>query len=187
MRRPRLLTAAARARGTSLVEVLVTMVLVALTMLGLLAIQLRSFVYQADSWERRDAAVIATTFVDRVMANFAGFEAGEYAGLNFDPGDTLGAQPACDLGTGCTPAQIAERDWFLLTSDVSRRLPDGGVFVDTPAASGAQPALQITVAWRDPQRADSRQGIDTTVAVDPACNGLVTDVQLRCLTISTYP
>ena len=73
--------ATGRQRGATLIEVLVSLLLVAVTMLGLLGLQLRSQTFQKDSIDRRNAALIASDFLERATGNFAGFRAGLYNGL----------------------------------------------------------------------------------------------------------
>ena len=65
--------AAPYGRGSSMIEVLVALALVAFTMLGLLAIQLRTQGMQKDSLDRRAAALIAADFLERATGNSAGF------------------------------------------------------------------------------------------------------------------
>jgi hypothetical protein len=69
-----------RQAGSSLIEVLIALGLVAVTMLGLLGLQLRSLGTQKDSLDRRAAAVLVGGFADRVSVNFNAFIAGEYDG-----------------------------------------------------------------------------------------------------------
>lgn len=172
-----------RERGTSLVEVLVALTLVAVTMLGLLGLQFRAMAQQKDSFDRRNAALIVSDFAERVTANYAGFEAGSYSGLAFDSSATaLPAAPA-PCAPGCTPAQVAALDLWALQRDVATRLPGGAAWVDTPANT---PWVVITVGWIDPQR--TAANAVGPFAVDPVCQPLgVTDQRMRCYIARAYP
>ncbi len=172
-----------RQRGSSLIEVLISLALVAVTMLGLLGLQLRTMGLQKDSFDRRNAALIASDFGERVAANFAGFKIDvAYDDLAFVPGDAAPAMPQCGVGS-CLPAAIAARDWLTLTQEVSNRLPGGSVFVETPAELDW---VDITIGW-----IDSHKTADTTVggvvAVDTTCPAVITDVRYRCYVARVYP
>ncbi len=123
-----------RQSGASLIEVLIALGLVAVTMLGLLGLQLRTLGLQKDSLDRRAAAVIVGGFADRVAINFTAFTDGNYNNLAMGP---AAAPPA--IGTiacttvspsTCTPAQVARASgscfgWrseigFLMASRMSR-------------------------------------------------------------------
>lgn len=192
---------APRQRGASLIEVLISLLLVAVTMLGLLGMQLRSLAFQKDSFERRDAALIASGFLDRVIANFAGFEGGSYNGLAFNTGlgDTLGTAPSCVAAANCTPAEIATRDLWETSQAVATRLPGGGVYVtSTPFVSGSPDTsrwVTITVAWVDPTRTQALAGEGSAdLTVDPNCPtdnttfaAAANRFQFRCYSERIYP
>lgn len=56
-------------RGFSLIEVLVTLVLLTIGMLGLVAMQGRGIQFTADSVSRNNAAMLATEIMEKVRAN----------------------------------------------------------------------------------------------------------------------
>lgn len=156
-----------RQSGSSLIEVLIALGLVAITMLGLLAMQLRTLGLQKDSLDRRAAAVLVSGFADRVSANFTGFRDGNYTGLAFMPSDSPpAAATACDPPGACTPAQVAARDWDLFRIEVRSRLPGGVAYVTTTATF--TDAL-VTVGWSDPRRTDPASGGEAPGSVDPVC------------------
>jgi type IV pilus assembly protein PilV len=192
---------ARRQRGASLIEVLISLLLVAVTMLGLLGMQLRSLSFQKDSFERRDAALIASGFLDRVLANFAGFEGGSYNDLAFNTGlgDTLGTAPTCAAVDSCTPAEVATRDLWEISQAVATRLPGGGVYVtSTPFVSGSPDTsrwVTVAVAWVDPTRTKELSGEGSAdLAIDPNCptgnsafNAAANRFQFRCYLERIYP
>jgi type IV pilus assembly protein PilV len=180
MRRPSAGTGRSQ-RGSSLVEVLIALTLVAVTMLGLLGLQLRSLGLQKDSLDRRNAANIVAGFAERITANYAGFETGAYNGLAFNAADTPpGALIACAT---CLPAQVATRDWQMLQLEVRQRLPGGVAFVNTPAN------LQwtnIVVGWQDLARRDEFSV--AALVADPVCAAVgIADTTYRCYSANIYP
>lgn len=173
-----------RQSGSSLIEVLIALALVAVTMLGLLALQLRTMGLQKDSLDRRAAAVLVGGFADRVAVNFTAFRAGSYNGLALGP---LAAPPASGGSTiacstvvpsTCTPAEAATREWELFQMEVRSRLPGGVAFVNSTATN--TDAL-ISVGWIDPRRAEDGVGID------PICASLGLDANYRCYAARVTP
>ncbi len=191
-----------RGRGTSLIEVLIALTLVAVTMLGLLGLQLRSMGMQKDSIDRRAAAMIVAGFGDRVAANYAGYEA---VGVNYTNLTT--AQPlsgptasvACTTPSSCTTQEIVLRDWALLQSEVGQRLPGGMVFTLPPRDAlgvALNAGIQVTVAWTDVQRTQANQPGATLIGTDPACSdafhgvvpaAIAADTTYRCYSAYVYP
>lgn len=183
----------ARQAGSSLLEVLISLFLVAVTMLGLLGLQLRALGLQKDSLDRRTAAVLVSGFADHITMNFQAFTAGNFgriAGSEMDmaPGGTLPSLPAdCDADTdACDPASSARRDWVRFATAVRARLPDGGAWVTSDSNRA-----EITVAWRDIRRTDAKSGGEATGSVDPRCGALLSALsdkdQFRCYSARVAP
>jgi type IV pilus assembly protein PilV len=172
-------------RGASMIEVLIALLLVAVTMLGLLGLQLRSMGLQKDSFERRNAALLASSFAERVTANFAGFEAGNYSGTLL-PDGTVPTLADCATA-GCTAANIASRDFAAFARQVRMQLPGGAAAVATGAGNTG---VLITVGWRDPQRATDTTSADGTCeAGGLVASSSAADVtaSYRCFRIAVYP
>jgi type IV pilus assembly protein PilV len=180
--------------GASLIEVLVSLVLVAVTMLGLLGLQLRTLGMQKDSFDRRNAAILVNGFGDRVAGNFGGFIGGLYgtalAPLVMDPSDDPPATPTtCAVAAACTINEVAARDWDWFTIDVRNRLPRG---IATVAVGTDFTSLAVTVGWVDPQRTEQlRDSAETgAMQVDDACAAAFagfTDTRYRCYTSNVNP
>jgi type IV pilus assembly protein PilV len=183
-----------RQRGASLIEVLIALFLVAFTMLGLLSLQLRSQTFQKDSIDRRNAAVIASDFLERAAANFTGFRGGRYDGLSFDIGAVLPPAPGpCATADVCTDAELVARDWYALRRNVSRQLPGGIAFVTSPVLAGGanSHAVEVTVGWIDPSRQEDDVPADRIVS-DGGLAGCplavnAADQRYRCYTARAYP
>lgn len=163
--------------GASLIEVLISMFLVAFTMLALLALQTRSIAMQKDSRDRRTAATLVQMFAERVAANYEGFELNAYDGLRMNPDDDPPTTvPAC---TNCTNAQLAAADWAVLRRSVRADLPQGLVVVETP---DNQAWISVVVGWADVRREE------TAVGVDPVCDSIgITDPLFRCYAANISP
>jgi type IV pilus assembly protein PilV len=120
----------ARLQGFSLIEVLVSIVVLSIGLLGVAALQVSGLRVGQSSFYRAQAAQLATDMADRLRAN-----AGEARTCELAIGDA----------TPGSPANTCERDLVEWRSRL-RSLPggSGGVVVDT-----ASNLVTITVQWDD--------------------------------------
>lgn len=116
--------------GFTLLEVLVTMVVMALGLLGYAGLQVASLKNSASAYQRSQATILAYDMIDRMRANRIQAVAGVY-------NIAIGATPG---GAGIAGADLV--DWKAL---VGNALPggDAGINVD-----GSGNAL-ITIQWAD--------------------------------------
>lgn len=179
-------------QGASLIEVLISLLLVAVTMLGLLGVQLRSMSMQKDSLDRRNAAIVVANFADRLAGNFQGFLDGNYDSKQLlDTGSPPTALTAC-ASSECTNAERATQDWELLQIEVRNRLP-GGV-VDVRYAE-EKAALMVTVGWLDPDRARDHEALKgpgkvdaDSDLIDDTCEAIdVANKLYSCYRATIYP
>lgn len=164
--------------GLSMIEVLVSMTIVAFGLLGLAGLQARSMSYQKDSFDRKAAAELAAQMAERVKANYDGFRAGNY-NKKMERTDTpSGSVPACATVSNCTAAEVANRDWEMWQLEVKRRLPVSAVYLTAPAD-----ALQMTIvmAWQE--------GLtDPLQAPDAVCASVgISDAAFRCFSWVVHP
>lgn len=130
-------------RGVSLIEVLITVLVVSIGLLGLASLQLKSMSLSSASNKRQQAINLAHDISDRIFVNGAGASAGDYN--------------ISTLGTGRPTAvsSVATNDrqrW----SDVAN-LFGGDFLIDDPQLSND---YTITICWRD------RNVTQTTAACD---------------------
>lgn len=106
-------------KGLSLIEVLVTLTIFSIGLLGLGALQLTSMRLSHDASLRNTASAYASDMADRIHANFTEAQNGLTSTYN-NPGGSATANSAC-LGlngsgggndSGCTPAQMAAHDFY---------------------------------------------------------------------------
>lgn len=143
-----------RERGASMIEVLVSMVIVAFGLLGLLGLQARALSFQKDSVDGRAAAELASQMSDRIRANMIGFRDRFYADDMNPPNDMPMAFAACAIPAQCTPLEIANRDQARWQQEVRRRLPTSAAYLVTDdanlATGGAPRFITVTIAWQEP-------------------------------------
>jgi type IV pilus assembly protein PilV len=135
-------THALRARqaqtGMTLVEVLVTLVLISVGLLGVAALQLTTLKNTQESYVRSQAALLAADMLDRMRSNQTGFNAG-----NYDmPNDATGFDQAGATGT------VAAADVAAWQASINRLLPGS----DSDAAGRIVRngrVVTITIRWRE--------------------------------------
>lgn len=133
---------AGRQRGFSLFEVLVAVVVLALGLLGLAALQLTSLQGGHGAYTRAQAAQLAYDMGDRIRANPGNIGSYDFA---------MGAAPACD--EALAPAgDLAARDVAEWLNSLACLLPGGNGSVDVNAA-GEPMIVDIRVEWIDRQGA----------------------------------
>ncbi|HEC15555.1 MAG TPA: type IV pilus modification protein PilV [Sedimenticola sp.] len=110
-----------RSRGFTLIEVLITVVIMSIGLLGLAGLQFNSLRSNQSAAQATMAAVQALDAADRLRGNPAGAAAGNYNLLAGESGD-----PGC-IGTsaGCSPAQLARYDDWAWSRAVAGALPSG--------------------------------------------------------------
>ncbi len=132
-----------RQTGFSLVEVLITLVIMSVGMLGIAGLYVQSMQAGRTSMFRHHAVTLAGDVADRIRAN-------PTADIAYTA--PVGANNNCVLGgVDCTPAQMAGNDILLWKDQAANTLPGGDVtIVLTPAAGLVPPTYQITVSWTEP-------------------------------------
>jgi type IV pilus assembly protein PilV len=126
-----------KAQGNTLIEVMVTILVVSVGLLGMASLQLKSIALNHDSAIRLDAVNLAYDVSDRLFVNALAASAGEYT-------IALGAIET-------TPANVdtvAEEDLnrWLRTAN----LFNGDFSITSMAAAGTEPAFyEIRICWAD--------------------------------------
>jgi len=142
-----------RLQGFTLVEVLVALLVLAIGLLGLAALQTTGMRFNQESSLRSQAIMIAYDIVDRMRANSIGKTAGDY--------DTVSATatftaPSCIGAVNCTPDQIATFDLASWKARIAAALPAG-----TGAISTSGTRRTITITWKEKDL-----GMSTVVEVE---------------------
>jgi type IV pilus assembly protein PilV len=109
--------------GSSLIEVLVSMTILAVGILGIGAMQTSTLKSNQNSYMRTQAVFHANDIVERMRSNAAGVEAGDYD----DPDPVVTA--ACLTTSGCSAAQMAANDVAQWETSVAAALPMGAATV----------------------------------------------------------
>ncbi len=130
-------------RGFSLFEVLITVVVVSIGLLGLAGMQFAGLRASNQAQDHTIASHLAQDVVERIRANQAG--AGFYIGANITAGSSA-TNPNCSGPGGCGPQQMVNFDlfqlWQLIDASGTPVLPNASI--DITANAGTN---RVTVIW----------------------------------------
>ncbi len=130
-----------RQTGFSLVEVMITLVIMSVGMLGIAGLYVQSLQAGRTSMFRHNAVTLAGDVADRIRAN-------PRAAIAYTAG--AGTDNNCvTAGTDCTPGQMAAHDILLWKAQALDSLPSGDVVVVFDGGV-VPPTYQITISWIEP-------------------------------------
>lgn len=184
-----------RQRGVSLIEVLVTLVVIAVALLGSASLQVLSKRANHEAVQRTNASQLAFDFLERVRSNKSALEAYvPQANLGQGSQGTAAAVDCSADGADCTAAQIAAYDLWQW-----EQLLDGATVTDannavlggllnptvcvTGPAGGFSGVFTVAITWRG-----VTEGVDPTINACGAASGLYgdNDEYRRVLTMQTF-
>jgi type IV pilus assembly protein PilV len=158
------------ARGFSLIEVLVTWVLIATGVLGMAKMQATALSSTQTARVRSLIALQAGSLAAAMRANRAYWAAGlaparfTAAGTQVsDPGGVLSATVAC-TASPCTPAQLAADDVQHWIGALNAQFPSYTAAVNCAAAAGTPVSCDIHLSWNEKQVAIQRSGAASAAA-----------------------
>jgi type IV pilus assembly protein PilV len=158
------------APGYALLEVLVSLVILAVGMLGIAGLLVTTVKSNSSAYLKQQAVQSAYDIVDNMRANGQQAIAGAYNACNLQTGCAGGVtapptsepSPQCDT-SACSAAQMANWDlWRWASADLGR-LPSGTGSVTTAAAAGGT-LVTVTVQWNDSPAASKLGNASTSPA-----------------------
>ena len=148
--------------GFSLIEILITLVVLSIGLLGLAALHAEGLKSGRSAYLRTKAVGFASDMADRMRANRPAAIAGNYVSAAGDKGanrecadDTVGGARQV-----CSPADMATHDiwlWKRALEDARNGLPGPGTGTLT-SDGGSPPTYLIVLAWNE-------SGLQSTYAV----------------------
>ena len=159
------------AKGFSLIEVLVAIVVLSIGLLGLAGLQTAGLKANNSANQRSLASAMANDILDRMRANQTGLLAGFYndpyaGGTPADP-NCFASAPYCDI------EQMADYDVYYWETSLSDALPNGQGKI---TGNGGGSVFTVTVMWDD-----NRTGATGTTCPDTPDP----DNELTCFMMST--
>lgn len=111
--------------GATMIEVLVTILIMAVGLLGLSATQMMSLKNGNNAHHRYMAALAAHEMAERLRANSDGLELAAYDSKKAD-----GSEASVDCSTKCSPADLARLDLYEWGQVISTNLPGGAGLIE---------------------------------------------------------
>jgi type IV pilus assembly protein PilV len=185
--------------GVSLLEVLITMVVAALALLGIMGLQLSTVKFQAQASHTTLATEQARALMERMRSNNVAFRPATTPGATLLYTGTPGYANAAPGGTpaqncitaSCSPAELAAFDVAQWRNRLAETLPGGrGVVLPHPLSGAAEPgARTVVVMWRNVNNVGTGNATGGTQAdvADPACPETAPPAGIRCLTFTFQP
>lgn len=145
-----------RQQGVSLIEVLVAILVIALGILTMLAMQINSTKLTKTSETRAMGALLVSDLADRMRANRTGFTDNKYA-FTESIKDPAPITTCSGSKANCTPEQMAQQDLAEWLTNIRFNLPSGTAHVsaiDTDATAGKS-GVDVWLIWLDPEERTS--------------------------------
>jgi len=141
-------------KGSSLVEVMVALFVLAIGLLGVLAMQSKSMQYNQSAHVYSQAVYLANDMAERMRSNVDGIV--NYAGAI----PTAGVDKDCDAEP-CEAAALAEWDKYMWNVNVEKFLPGGDALIEQVPAAGPVPAhYRVSVKFDDSRSDGKENGVD---------------------------
>jgi type IV pilus assembly protein PilV len=138
-----------REKGFSLMEVLVTVVILSIGLLGLAGLQVKSQQFTQSSYLRSQAAVLAYDILDRMRANRTAALKSPTSGYAHAIGDAAPSAVDC-YSSSCDSDDIADSDLAEWLAVIAKTLPAGeGEVATTPIPGGNGYLFQVQIQWDD--------------------------------------
>lgn len=146
--------------GFSLIEVLVTLVIVSIGLLGLAALQSTSLTYNLSAYHRTQATVLTNSIMDRMRSNRIAANTQQYNTTNSNAASDYTAN--C-YGTvaHCNASNLANHDLRVWKTALEELLPNGQGNITNTIATGTGIMHHITVSWIDDKTADVSDTTDS--------------------------
>ena len=139
-------TTRSRQSGFTMVEVMVALVVLAIGLLGIAALLLKSLQAGRTATYRTEAVNLAADLADRIRSNRTAQAA--YGTLFADVEAPVGS---CDTTGGCSDADLASTDLARWKATIANLLPSGQgqVVVTMPVAAGEPTNYLVSIQWTE--------------------------------------
>lgn len=136
-------------KGFSLIEVLVSLLILSLGLLGVAGLQTASLRSNQTAYFRSQATAAAADIIDRMRANPQGVANGKYNAID---SANLPSDPSC-IDSGCGADDLADFDIIDWATNTLASLPSGTgtVTVDNMGTAGdtSDDVFVVSISWND--------------------------------------
>lgn len=167
--------------GSSLLEVLISILLMSFGMLALAGMQAYSVAAQKNAANRAIASALATELAEVIRLNPKGLAAGNYD-VSLMPNVGVPAAKPCTYPNCATPLLLADADITAFQSRVRALLPQGGVELARPGLSATQANLWIL--WEESGVLDNTRKVS---GVDQSAEQTADNCSANAKALATLP
>ncbi len=132
-------------RGFSMIEILVTVVVLSIGLLGLAGMQLTGLKYNHSAYLRSQATLLASDIIDRMRANREMARQGNY---DIAIGTSASSITCTAATANCSPAELAAADLAEWKQQLKDLLPAGDGAI-TRTVNGSETRFTVTIQWDD--------------------------------------
>ena len=161
-----------RQEGTTLVEVLIAAIIIAIGLLGIATLQVKALQASTNAEHRANAIDIASSLADRIRANILGKASYVPDPPDSDACPTSGPSKICSMTPGgsvddvdsCTPNEMSEYDLFEICNaeyrGLKNQLPEAKLEVNCiPSSCGDDSEMRIHITWQLREQEDDGTAI----------------------------
>jgi len=130
-------------------EILVTVIVLSIGLLGLAGLQLAGLKYNHSAYLRSQATLLSNDILDRMNANRDAARAGNYDIAIGAAATTPGTSCNGSTTDTCTPTQMAILDVSDWKQNLAAVLPDGDGSISRTLEAGNQIMATIIIQWDD--------------------------------------
>ncbi|GLS12623.1 type IV pilus modification protein PilV [Hydrogenophaga electricum] len=143
-----LIAQARRQRGSSMLEILVSLLVISLGLLGVAGLSAATFSYNKTAQVRLTGLGLVNDYADRARANIYGYDLNQYnINLTDTTPDEIDAAPdEASASTAATNVAQDDRRYFMTAA--SNYLPQGKVVVTSDRTVRS---MDIWLLWKEPQ------------------------------------
>lgn len=135
------------ASGFSLLEVLISLVIVAVGLLGVAGLMSNTLKSNDSAYMRSQATAQAYNIIDRMRANMSGVNSGSYV-VTMPASPATGSLPSTCTGAPCNSAALAAYDIGQWEYELGKLLPQGMGSISYTIGPTAT-TYTVTVLWND--------------------------------------
>lgn len=136
----------AKQQGTTLIETMVTMVVLSVGLLGIAAMQTSGLFQNRTGYERSQAVMLTDEILERIRVNQSAAAAGDYD-IALSAAAAVPASSCLGEAADCTPELLAENDLALWKARLDDLLGGGDGSVAVSVTAGTATDVQVTVQW----------------------------------------
>ncbi len=168
-----------RSKGFSLLEILITIMILSIGLMGVVSLQLKGAESTNSAYFRSQATLIADELAERMHVNAIAASHNNYINVSISPTekycDDNRPIPFCEselssVAVSCSAAEMAAFDIFRAACDVGERLPGGRLEVDCERKNPSDKSSEcidgfehhITVLWDE---VDDGKAVPTSVTI----------------------